>query len=114
MLTIEGCGSPSFVQNAIEKIAKNNLKFKRIGQAISWVLDLGPKHDNIRVQWIQYSYKNGIIIMRPMMCVSFTMAGNIHEGNWFVIDYWTLKCVRFQGLMGSQWHRFCSFNGYKI
>jgi hypothetical protein len=50
MLTIEGCGRPSFVQNAIEKIAKNNLKFKRIGQAISWVLDLGPKHDNIRVQ----------------------------------------------------------------
>jgi hypothetical protein len=50
MLAIERCGSPSFVQNAIEKIAKNNLKFKRISQVISWVLDLGLKHDNIRLQ----------------------------------------------------------------
>jgi hypothetical protein len=50
MLAIQHFGSPSFVQNAIEKIAKNSLKFKRISQVISWVLDLGPKHDNIRVQ----------------------------------------------------------------
>jgi hypothetical protein len=50
MLAIEGCGSPSFVRNAIVKIAKNSLKFKRFGQVISWVLNLGPKHDNIRVQ----------------------------------------------------------------
>jgi hypothetical protein len=35
MLAIEGCGSFSFVQNAIENIAKNSLKFKRIGQVIS-------------------------------------------------------------------------------
>jgi hypothetical protein len=75
MLVIEGCGSPSFVWNAIEKIAKNSLKFKKIGQVISWVLDLGPKHDNIRAQWIQYSYTNGIIIMIPMMCVSVIMVG---------------------------------------
>jgi hypothetical protein len=35
MLAIEHCGSPSFVQNAIENIAKNSLKFKRINQVIS-------------------------------------------------------------------------------
>jgi hypothetical protein len=42
MLAIEGWGSPSRVQNAAEKIGKDNLKVRKTNQVVSQTPGPGP------------------------------------------------------------------------
>jgi hypothetical protein len=45
--TIEGCGSPSHVQNVVEKNGENNQKLGKMSQIISQVPTLRLKYDKI-------------------------------------------------------------------
>jgi hypothetical protein len=48
---IEGWGSPSHIQNVMEKIREASRKLGKIGQTINQALALGPEHDRIWAQW---------------------------------------------------------------
>ncbi len=48
--TIKRWGSPSHVQNAMEKIGENNWKAKKTNRVVNETLALGPEHDKIRTQ----------------------------------------------------------------
>jgi hypothetical protein len=50
--TIEGCGSLSHVQSVVEKNGEDDQKLGKIGQIISQVPTLVPKHDKIRARWV--------------------------------------------------------------
>jgi hypothetical protein len=51
MFAIEKWGSPSCIQNAMQKIGKDNQKVGKIGRVISQAITIGPEHDKIRAQW---------------------------------------------------------------
>jgi hypothetical protein len=48
--TIERWGSPSHVQNAMEKIGENNRKARKTNRVVNKTSVLGPKHDKIQTQ----------------------------------------------------------------
>ncbi len=47
ILTIEGWGNPSYVQNIVEKIRENNQKARKIGRVINQTLAPRAKYDKI-------------------------------------------------------------------
>jgi hypothetical protein len=47
MYVIERWGSPSRVQNAMQKIGEDNWKVKKIGQIVSQAFTPGLEHDKI-------------------------------------------------------------------